>query len=128
MRVATSEEVMLRLGHFIENCILEDRQQRSLGFLSSSKGLNKWTKQLDHFQKYLDVSRAINVAEFTDGSDLIVSLAFPESVDGMVCSTLRGMNAVVMSLKHAVIEAYKCGNGSIIMLHECALTFVALFR
>jgi hypothetical protein len=123
MRAATQDELQFGLMGFINSCVASERRARFCGFVHSAKGLGKWVEQLDHFQRYLDISLATSVASFATPADLIASFRLPAASDVLVVSTLKGMQGVVMSLECAIEETYKMGNGSILCSLSATPTF-----
>jgi hypothetical protein len=118
MTVSLSELEMSAVQRFIHHCILPERQQRFLTLMQSKKGLLKWLDSLDHFQRYLDASRASDLSKKPSGDSIVKDCALPAACQVFVLSTFNDMRGVTLRLDDAITQTFQMGNGSII----CPLT------
>lgn len=114
MRVATQEELRAGLADFVRNCVDSKRQDRFLGFLQTKKGVKKWLEQLDHFQNYLDISIASQLASNLTTLEIIDKFKLSPKSDMLIFSVVRDMQSVIGPLDFAIEAIYQSGRGTIL--------------
>ena len=115
MRDASDIERSAALSGFVLSCVLAERKDRFLSFVQSKRGLTKWLGQLDHFQNYLDIERAIRVDIYADAEELIQKLKLKTQLPVFAFSTLSEYRVgCVLSLQSALGDVFLIGNGAII--------------
>jgi hypothetical protein len=107
------------MASFIDACILLERRERFHALLQSKRGISKWLTQLDHFQRYLDIDRAVSLPRSANSVDIPKIVGIAPTTSSLVFSTLNDyQHGAVVELNTALDATVDMGNGAII----CCLT------
>ncbi|GHT87126.1 hypothetical protein AGMMS49543_22180 [Betaproteobacteria bacterium] len=113
---ATSiEERRIYLRDFIDHCVSTERKRRFFGFIDNEKRINSFSDSLDHFGRYLDLSRAVNISRNTNVDSIFLKFGINKSSCVFVFSNLHGLElGVVVKIGDVLGRVFKIGNGVII--------------
>jgi hypothetical protein len=103
------------LTSFVDACVLLERRDRFHALLLSKRGLSKWLAQLDHFQRYLDIDRAVLVPRSVNSVDIPKVVGITTTTSSLVFSTLNDyQHGAIVELTTALDDTVDMGNGAII--------------
>lgn len=99
------------LRTIIQHAIAPARRARFLGFLDAGKGLEKWRKDLDHFERYLALDAAAPLGSAAHALEYIsahIAADAPAFAFSTLCEYRRGAFAPAAALVRDVVGS-GCG-------------------
>ena len=99
--------------------IANNRRSRFIGFASTSRGVEKWLKDLDHFENYIDKRGAIS---FRDNRQVhgFLNSKFSMNEVGFAFSTQNEYRKGKFEKIDVIIgDLLGSGNGSFILINKC---------
>lgn len=98
--------------------IIDSRRSRFIEFASTSKGIEKWLKDLDHFENYINMHKAIS---FQDGRQVFgfVKNNFCADDSGFAISTQSEYRRGVFGrMDNIISDLLGSGNGSFLLINK----------
>jgi hypothetical protein len=105
----------LSMDIFIRHCVVGEKKDRLYLLNNTENGFQKLVRELDHFEKNLDINNATSISKFRDHLELLRALNTSGHEKVFALSTIRDMKSgVECCLAEALAALYKVGNGSVI--------------
>ena len=98
--------------------IIDSRRSRFIEFASTSKGIEKWLKDLDHFENYINMRKAISFQDSRQVFGFIKNNFCTDDVEFAISTQSEYRRGVFGRMDNIISDLLGSGNGSFLLINK----------